>query len=531
MKNVITYSRVSTDEQAQQGYSLDYQEEAIIRYCHLKGYNIIQSFREDYSAKDFGRPEWKRIISLIKSNRKTNSAIDSIVILRPDRFSRNLLLSFSENAKLEGLGCAVEFLEGQVDDESSSAVLLKAIGYALPQMENERISRTSREGSHTARMMGCWTGQAPKGYKNIRIDKNSTLAPSEHAPLIVQGFEKMASGLYSADEVRRWLNGKGLKLSKNMFPNIIRNVVYTGKIYVKEFKKEPSQVVRGLHPPLISDELFAEANRVLDGRKRNMKFHDDKSNLYPLKGHLKCVKHNLSLTAGKCKGRYGIYHYYNCSVKNDRCKRYPIDWVHGVVEDELRQIQFSANVFKAYRSILERLFDNEDVERKRNIIKIKSDIEKKTAQRNNVQELLRDGKLTIEEYRELKNPIDSDLFRLERELSILNEETTPFKDYIRNHVPMMENLLEFYQNSDGKTKKKILSCIFSEKIHFDENKVAAISFHKPIEVLLNASKVLQRSKKEKEVKKDLLPILAPLFLERCNYNAMIEYVTIRKLKG
>jgi len=73
------------------------------------------------------------------------------------------------------------------------------------------------------------------------------------------------------------------------------------------------------------------------------------------------------------------------------------------------------------------LFDNEDVERKRNIIKTKSDIEKKTEQRNNVQELLRDGKLTNEEYRELKNPIDSDLFRLERELSILNEEITPFK--------------------------------------------------------------------------------------------------------
>ena len=53
---------------------------------------------------------------------------------------------------------------------------------------------------------------------------------------------------------------------------------------------------------------------------------------------------------------------------------------------------------------------------------------------------------------------------------------------------------------------------------------------KPIEVLLNASKVLQGCKKEKEVKIDLLPTLAPLIDERCNYNAMIEYVTIRKLK-
>jgi len=102
---------------------------------------------------------------------------------------------------------------------------------------------------------------------------------------------------------------------------------------------------------------------------------------------------------------------------------------------------------------------------------------------------------------------------------------------------MMENLLEFYQNSDGKTKKKTLSCIFSEKIHFDENKVAAISFHKPIEVLLSASKVLQRSKK-KEVKKDLLPIIAPRaglfsdqFCDELRSYANLNYMVIHVMKS
>ena len=42
---------------------------------------------------------------------------------------------------------------------------------------------------------------------------------------------------------------------------------------------------------------------------------------------------------------------------------------------------------------------------------------------------------------------------------------------------------------------------------------------------------LENHKKEKEVENDLLSIMAPLFNERCSYNAMIEYVTIRKLKG
>jgi hypothetical protein len=69
------------------------------------------------------------------------------------------------------------------------------------------------------------------------------------------------------------------------------------------------------------------------------------------------------------------------------------------------------------------------------------------------------------------------------------------------------------------------------KITFDENKDAVISFVTPIQILLNASKGFKRGKKEKEIKNDLLSYWAPLTDERCSYNAMIEYVTIRKLKG
>jgi len=56
----------------------------------------------------------------------------------------------------------------------------------------------------------------------------------------------------------------------------------------------------------------------------------------------------------------------------------------------------------------------------------------------------------------------------------------------------------------GKTKKRILSCIFSEKIYFQENGDAAISYHQPIVVLMNASKVLEGSENKKEVISDLL---------------------------
>lgn len=51
----------------------------------------------------------------------------------------------------------------------------------------------------------------------------------------------------------------------------------------------------------------------------------------------------------------------------------------------------------------------------------------------------------------------------------------------------MENLVEYYIKADGKTKKKILGCIFSEKLILEKGKVATYEFTKPILVLLNTS--------------------------------------------
>jgi hypothetical protein len=74
---------------------------------------------------------------------------------------------------------------------------------------------------------------------------------------------------------------------------------------------------------------------------------------------------------------------------------------------------------------------------------------------------------------------------------------------------MLEDLPSFYKRVDGTTKNKILSCIFSEKLVLEKGKVAATAFSTPVRLLFNASKVLEGSKKEKEVENDLLSIMAP----------------------
>lgn len=142
-----------------------------------------------------------------------------------------------------------------------------------------------------------------------------------------------------------------------------------------------------------------------------------------------------------------------------------------------------------------------------------------------------DGKISSLEYQELKMTIDTKVFEKERSLKEMNEELSPYKEYLNRHVPALEDLTSLYQKVDAKTKKQILSCIFSEKVHFENRKAAAPTYTPSIDVLINVKGVLEGSKNKKEVRNDLFSQVTPLTDERCNYNAIIEYLTIRKLKG
>ena len=121
----------------------------------------------------------------------------------------------------------------------------------------------------------------------------------------------MSTGSYSAEEVRKWINHKGEKITKQVFLNTLRNPVYMGKIRVKPYMDDPLQIVEGLHPSIVDPETFYRANEVLEGRVRNMKFHEDKTDIYPLKGFMTCPVHGTSINAYGARGRLGeLHHYY-----------------------------------------------------------------------------------------------------------------------------------------------------------------------------------------------------------------------------
>jgi DNA invertase Pin-like site-specific DNA recombinase len=135
--NVIVYTRVSTDEQSEQGYSMQHQEATATAYCDLKNYNKLMLIKENYSGNSFKRPEWEKLMDFIKANK---GLVNKLVFLKWDRFSRNSYEAKGMIKELEKLNVFVECIEQPLDLNVPENLLLLNIYLTVPEIENTKIS-------------------------------------------------------------------------------------------------------------------------------------------------------------------------------------------------------------------------------------------------------------------------------------------------------------------------------------------------------------------------------------------------------
>ncbi|HUX95785.1 MAG TPA: recombinase family protein [Bacteroidales bacterium] len=143
-----------------------------------------------------------------------------------------------------------------------------------------------------------------------------------------------------------------------------------------------------------------------------------------------------------------------------------------------------------YIKTLEKLFEKDDYNRRDEIQKSKKELEKLELRKSNLQNDLMDRIITSHDYQEMKSRVEKEIGLFKDKLTDLQQQTSPFKIYIQKEVPMLENLMEYYRKSNGATKKKILGCIFAEKLVLENGRVATSTFTETIQFIINASEVL-----------------------------------------
>ena len=135
MKRADLYIRVSTDEQADKGYSQRDQEERLRRYCSSHNIIVGQIIYEDHSAKSFNRPEWTKLLLILK---KKSSKTNLILFTKWDRFSRNAGDAYQMINILTKLGIEPQAVEQPLDLSIPENKMMLAIYLAAPEVENDR---------------------------------------------------------------------------------------------------------------------------------------------------------------------------------------------------------------------------------------------------------------------------------------------------------------------------------------------------------------------------------------------------------
>ena len=136
-RNVILYCRVSSDEQ-KLNTSLSHQEETLSEHCRRQGYNIVNIYKDDFSAKSryLNRPKLKEAYEYC---RKHKGEVDLLLFLRWDRFTRNVGFAFDFKEKFEVLGVEINSLESHIDFTGTEWSTLLSLYCGVAHTEKEKI--------------------------------------------------------------------------------------------------------------------------------------------------------------------------------------------------------------------------------------------------------------------------------------------------------------------------------------------------------------------------------------------------------
>ncbi|WP_115813263.1 recombinase family protein [Flavobacterium aquicola] len=504
-KTAVIYTRVSTDEQKENGFSLQDQFSKLQAHCEKNNFEVLKHYQDDHSAKDFNRPEFKIFLKDLET-RKIKP--DMFICVRPDRFSRNLENTLLMLGKFKSLGIEFITVENHTELNSPESLLPFLIYNLMPQIENERRGLNTKQGMRQAQREGRTMGRPPLGYLNEKTTKSIVLDPI-NAPLIKKGFEELSKGIYTIEEVRKKLINEGLKdCCKQSFLNHVRNPYYYGVIILSKWKDEPEEEFLGQHEPLISKQKFDEVQDIISGRKKKTPVKLTRKQELPLRGHLFCNSCQGKLTGSRSTSRNGSRHFYYHCQKG--CKeRFRADIANSVFEDYLDSFRIDKNVLELYMAILEDVFNQDEQERYKEITKLEEKIRQTNLKLTSLQDKYLADSFGLEEYKSIKFRIQDELKRLEIEKEELRIDKSAFKQYFDYGFLFLFNMKRYYLSADLEVKQKIIGSIFPEKIIFFENSYRTTQVNELLTLLTLNINELGLVKKEKAIPKNGLSTYAP----------------------
>ena len=388
------YIRVSTEDQAREGFSLKEQEKRLRAMCEYKGYEVYKIYKDSGISAKTGnyRPAFEELLQDIK-DKKCNT----IVVLKLDRLTRsvydweNILKFLEENDAY--LDCAND----DINTTNANGKMISRILTSVSQQEIERTSERTKVGLSGAIKEGHIPARAPLGYKHI--DKKLVPDPLTK-DIVIRIYNLYFEGksyyniatIFNKEQVLGKTNWKDTGILR-----IISNEVYKGD-YVHGKRTNHPTYYKDVIEPIVSKEMWENCQVQ---KKKNQKNYM-RTQTYIFLQKLKCPKCGRILAGGashKIKTDKW-YFYYRC----ENCK-------NNIHEDKIEEkiknlladiLEYDNVVNEFFLPVLKSKVDNP-----------KEQLEKELKNLNNKKERIRkayiDELFTEEEYKQESKIIENQI--------------------------------------------------------------------------------------------------------------------------
>lgn len=203
MKKAIGYVRVSTEEQAKEGVSLEAQEERIRKYAEYKGFDLIEIIRDEgKSGGTANREGFQRLLERIEAN-----GFDALILFSLDRLSRDMLTLLAVERLLDECDVELHTVEGQIDTSTPDGFMNFAMRAFLSEMERRQIKYRTKKALEHKKAKGEVVGQVPYGYRRV----GDRLVEDEEEQKIIKKINRMYKLGKSLNAIAKALNDSGYR--------------------------------------------------------------------------------------------------------------------------------------------------------------------------------------------------------------------------------------------------------------------------------------------------------------------------------
>ena len=394
------YMRVSTEDQAREGFSLPEQKERLDAYCKFKGF-VIKDYYTDagISAKTGNyRPEFERLKEDIKSKK-----INTIIALKQDRITRSIFDWEELMRFLEENDAYLDCVNDDINTTNANGKMVSRILMSVSQQEIERTSERTKVGLAGAIKQGHIPHQAPLGYKH---ENKKLVIDHLTKDVVIRIFELYHKGM-SYQKISTLFNKEQVLGKTNWRDSsivaILENEIYKGDFVHGKRTKHPTYY-ENVVEPIVSKEIWEECQVQ---KKKNSKSYQ-RTLTYLFLQKLRCPKCNRILGGKATQKKNGnIYYYYYChdckiNFKESLVEEYFNDFVNELVE-------YDSVVNQFFLPMIKQKFDEPQEELKKDINKQKDKLER-------IKRAYINGVFSLEEYNDERKLVESALEKLQNEL-------------------------------------------------------------------------------------------------------------------